>query len=431
MSGSIAWPSAHSATAVPILEDLIGAVRTDQVRDMFDSLKLAETSEKASQIFERYIADLIRRFPTLNAPTRLDFGPARIIVLDLQYVSPTGSAAANRQSEMMYLLARHIVARNFFLHPEYLAFVPDRVAGYHRKRFTEVYETVKRVDYDEWHRTQGSPLVRAQAELDVREGRKHNVQLGFASQRLSDMGDGIIAQSTGRFVLGADDRREYHEIIERFGLTEASAKIVRHRLTGPRRDGAPFLAIFRAEQAHYEQFLVNSLGPVELWALSTTPGDTSLRNRLYEKVGFSESLRRLSKVFPNGSAMDEIERRTKARLRTGDAVDRVEARRRLGVGRRVAPAPRNAKLRQQQVHDEILACSQRAALGERDARLIDHPGLNLLPTGGRGATDDRAFWQQCCRCASSNGFCAHADARRESLVWGPAADGSTENCMAP
>ena len=103
--------------------------------------------------------------------------------------------------------------------------------------------------------------MRAQAELDVREGRKHNVQLGFASQRLSDMGDGVIAQSTGRFVLGADDQREREEIIKRFGLTEASAKIVRHRLTGPRRDGAPFLAIFRAEQAHYEQFLVNSLGP--------------------------------------------------------------------------------------------------------------------------------------------------------------------------
>ena len=311
--------------AVPIIEDLIGAVRTDQVRDMFDSLKLVETSEKASQIFERYIADLIRRFPTLNAPTRLDFGPARIIVIDLQYVAPTGSAAANRQTEMMYLLARHILARNFFLHPEYLAFVPERVREYHRRRFTEVYETVKRVDYDEWHRTQGSVLVRAQAELDVREGRKHNVQLGFASQRLSDMGDGVIAQSTGRFVLGADDQREREEIIKRFGLTDASSKIVRHRLTGPRRDGAPFLAIFRAEQANYEQFLVNSLGPIELWALSTTPGDTSLRNRLYERVGFSEGLRRLSRVFPNGSAMDEIERRTKARIKKGDAAERVEA----------------------------------------------------------------------------------------------------------
>ena len=139
------------------------------------------------------------------------------------------------------------------------------------------------------------------------------------------MGDEVVAQSTGRFVLGADDQREREEIIKRFGLTEASAKIVRHRLTGPRRNGAPFLAIFRAEQANYEQLLVNSLGPVELWALSTTPGDTSLRNRLYERVGFSEGLRRLSKVFPNGSAMDEIERRTKVRLKNGDVADRVEA----------------------------------------------------------------------------------------------------------
>ena len=311
--------------AVPILEDLIGAVRSDQVRDMFDSLKLAETSEKVTKIFERYIADLIRRFPTLNAPTQLDFGPARIIVIDLQYVAPKGSAAANRQTEMMYLLARHILARNFYLHPEYIRFVPERVREYQLRRFTEIKETIKRIDYDEWHRTQASALVRAQAELDVREGRKHNVQLGFASQRLSDMGEGIIAQSTGRFILGADDQREREEIINLFGLTPASSKIVRHRLTGPRRDGAPFLAVLRAEQAHYEQFLINSLGPVELWALSTTPNDTSLRNRLYERVGFTEGLRRLSKVFPGGSATDEIERRTKALLRKGDVAEQVEA----------------------------------------------------------------------------------------------------------
>ena len=35
--------------------------------------------------------------------------------------------------------------------------------------------------------------------------------------------------------------------------------------------------------------------------------------------------RRLSRVFPNGSAMDEIERRTKARIKQGDAAERVEA----------------------------------------------------------------------------------------------------------
>jgi intracellular multiplication protein IcmB len=311
--------------AVPILEDLVGAVRSDQVRDMFDSVTLAETSEKATKIFERYISDLIRRFPTLNAPTRLDFGPARIIVLDLQYVAPGGeSAAAKRQTEMMYLLGRQILARNFFLHPEYLAYVPERVQDYHRKRFTEIKETVKRIDYDEWHRTQASTVVCAQAERDVREGRKHNVQLGFASQHLSDISDAIIRESTGRFVLGVGDEKEADSITTRLGLTAASGKVVRHRLTGPGPGGAPFLAVLRADQAHYEQFLINSLGPVELWALSTTPADTSLRNRLYDRIGFTEALRRLSKIFPNGSATEEIERRTKALLRKGDAADSVE-----------------------------------------------------------------------------------------------------------
>jgi intracellular multiplication protein IcmB len=310
--------------AVPILQDLMSAVRSDQVRDLFESLHIAETTEQASEVFERYLDDLIRRFPTLNQPTQLDFGPARVIVLDLQSVAPTGSAAANRQTEMMYLLARHILARNFFLHPDYLEFVPSRVKVYHRKRFTEVYETVKRIDYDEWHRTQGSPLVREQAERDVREGRKHNVQLGFASQRLSDIGDSIIAQSTGRFVLRAGDQNEIDEIVKRFGLSDASAKVVRYALTGPKKGGAPFLAVLSAGEARYEQLLINSLGPVELWALSTTPADTNLRTRLYARVGFSEGLRRLSKVFPGGSASEEIEQRTKARLKRGDALERVE-----------------------------------------------------------------------------------------------------------
>ena len=42
------------------------------------------------------------------------------------------------------------------------------------------------------------PGERAQAKLDACEGRKHNIQLGFASRRLAAMGDALISQSTGR-----------------------------------------------------------------------------------------------------------------------------------------------------------------------------------------------------------------------------------------
>ena len=134
--------------AVPILQDLIQAVRTEQVQDAFSKLKIAATSEDATELFTRYVTDLVKRHPTLNHPTKLDFGPARVIVMDLAAVAPTGSAQSNRQAEMMYMLGRHILARNFFLHPEYAEHVPEAVRPYHLARFTEIKETVKRLDYD-------------------------------------------------------------------------------------------------------------------------------------------------------------------------------------------------------------------------------------------------------------------------------------------
>ena len=327
LCGAGEWRLAEVAQrhAVPILQDLIQAVRTDQVQDAFAELKINVTSERVTTTFTRYVTDLIKRYPTLNAPTRLDFGPARVIVMDMAAVAPTGSAQSNRQAEMMYMLGRHILARNFFLHPEYAEFVPEAVRPYHLARFQEIKETVKRLDYDEWHRTKGSPQVQAQAELDVREGPKHNIQLGFASQELDDMSAKIVGQSTGRFILKAGDEAEAEKIIKRFNLSDAGAATVRHSLGGPGPEGAPFLAILQADDQRWEQKLVNQLGPVELWALSTTPDDTALRERVYGRVGFSEGLRRLARVFPAGSAQKEIERRMGERMRRGEQDSRAAA----------------------------------------------------------------------------------------------------------
>ncbi len=59
--------------AVPVLEDLIAASRSEQVQDMFSQLKIQMTAETVSTIFERYIYDAIRKYPTLNHPTKLDW----------------------------------------------------------------------------------------------------------------------------------------------------------------------------------------------------------------------------------------------------------------------------------------------------------------------------------------------------------------------
>jgi intracellular multiplication protein IcmB len=71
-------------------------------------------------------------------------------------VAPTGPATSNRQAEMMYLLPRDILGRNFFLRPDRVHHVPEAVRRHHSKRFREAYEAVKWLDYEDGKRTQGA-----------------------------------------------------------------------------------------------------------------------------------------------------------------------------------------------------------------------------------------------------------------------------------
>ena len=312
--------------AEPILEDLIDAVRSPSIRQRFSRV-IPHQKETLCELFERYLLAFISKFPTLNGPTRVDFGPARIIVLDLDAVAPSGSPENDRQTGLMFMLARHLIGRNFFLHPEYVEQVPALVQSYHRRRFTEIYEAVKILEYDEWQRTKDQPEVREAAERDDREGAKHGVMLGLSSQRMSDFGEHLVKVATGLFICGVGNMEEADEIIKARKLSDATGQIIRHRLTGPRRDGggAPFVTVLNASDAQWEQVLVNVPGPIDLWALSTTPEDCALRDRLYDRLGASEALRRLSEVFPTGSAVMEINRRKEGRLRRGEDEEVVEA----------------------------------------------------------------------------------------------------------
>jgi intracellular multiplication protein IcmB len=311
--------------AVPVLEDLITAARSPQVRDNFAKIE-AKTRESLPDVFERYIKALIRQIPSLNRRTSLNLGGARVIVLDLEAVAPQGSAENDRQTSMMYMLGRHILARNFFLKPEDLSAVPAAMRVYHAKRFSEIHESTKRLDYDEYHRTKNAKAVRAQVVRDILEGGKHNVQIAVSSQSIQHFDDELISFTTDRFVLGAGDQTEADLITKRFQLSEAGSWIVRNRLNGPDSDGggAPFLVTINAYNRNYEQMLVNSLGPVELWALSTSPHDVNLRSRIYSRLGPAEGRRRLAVAFPKGTATAEIERRKDERLKRGEQQDRAE-----------------------------------------------------------------------------------------------------------
>jgi intracellular multiplication protein IcmB len=112
--------------------------------------------------------------------------------------------------------------------------------------------------------------------------------------------------------------RAIQELGEKFSLSETARWVVRYRLTGPKPSGSPVLLILSTTEGRYEQHLVNTLGPIELWALSTSAEDVVIRTKLYEKVGAVKARRLLATLFPGGTARHEIRRRVVIRTERGE-----------------------------------------------------------------------------------------------------------------
>jgi intracellular multiplication protein IcmB len=235
-------------------------------------------------------------------------------------VAPQGDETADRQTSIMYMLARHALVRSWWMSADTLMHVPEKYRTYHELRLQEMSESPKRLCYDEFHRTSKSGAVRSQIIRDVREGRKRGVQIVLASQLLEDFSKDMVDLSTGVWVLGsAISDKAIEEIKERFGLTQTARDVIRYKLTGPKSTGAPALFVLATTDGRYEQHVYNTLGPMELWALSTSVEDVAIRNRLYQKLGAGRARQILAAAYAGGSARSEIRRRVLARSESGEA----------------------------------------------------------------------------------------------------------------
>ena len=295
--------------AVPVLLDLITTVRDPRIQDLIGSASYGAGGEGVTDAFVRILSGAAARWPNLVSRTRFDVAGVRVAAVDLAAVAPQGSAEADRQSAVMYLLARHALIRHWSMHEDMLQEVPERYRAWHAQRVKDAAEMPKRLAYDEFHRTGGAPAVVAQVERDAREARKLRMEIVVASQRLDDFGAALKSLATRFWILGSGRKEEEVEETARvFGLNETVRRVLRHRLTGPRADGAPALVLVEEPQSG-EQLVVNTLGPIELWALTTTPGDVALRTRMYERAEPKRARALLAQRYPSGSAEPDVERR--------------------------------------------------------------------------------------------------------------------------
>lgn len=297
--------------AVPVLADAASICRNPAVEDLYGKI-VSPTGEPLVTAFARMISSAVREYPIIGQVTAFDLGEARIVSLDLDEVAKSGGDASNRQTAVMYMLARYVLAKDFYLTEENAQDMPESYRKYHKERILEIREDHKRIVYDEFHRTANSIAVRNQVVVDMREGRKWKVQVALLSQSLDDFDSVMIEFATSIFIMDAGPEQAVKKTTEVFGLTPTAEYALRNRVHGPKEGGATFLAMFATKSGSNTQLLTSTLGPIELWSFSTTAEDANIRNRLYQTIGPKETRRVLSKLFPSGSATKMIESRLAA-----------------------------------------------------------------------------------------------------------------------
>ena len=195
--------------------------------------------------------------------------------------------------------------------------------AYHKKRIEEIKEDFKRLCFDEFHRTSKSQMVRDQVIVDMREGRKWNMDITLASQSIKDFDDTMKSFATSIFIMDSGNEKDIEELINTFGMDDPAEKwyLQKGRVHGP-RGGRPgvFMAKFMTNTGKYTQLLSAYIGAIEMWALSTTAEDASVRNKLYEKIGPSDARKLLAKEFPTG-IKKYIEQRRENMKNTGSYTD--------------------------------------------------------------------------------------------------------------
>lgn len=306
--------------AVPTLAELAGVARERQFEDLYGKLTTAG-GEPILSAFIRMLSEATRRYPILSCPTRFDVSDARVVSIDLDEVAKQGSATADHQTNVCYMLARHVAARNFYLREEHIMSFPEGYRAHHEKRVREIRQGRKHLVFDEVHRTSGASATRNQIELDAREGGKWGVMLTLISHRPKDFPQSVLSFSTGNFILSPTDEAAGKLLEETWLAKPTVLWAAKNKIRPPGKQGSTVVAIFKTRDGDVSQLLNLTMGGIRLWAFSTSNEDSYVRDVLYSKIGGAETRKLLARLYPAGTMLPEIERRKLALENSGAILD--------------------------------------------------------------------------------------------------------------
>lgn len=298
--------------AVPTLSEIASQARNPEIEAVYSSVR-TPTQERLTEYTWRKLVDAIEAYPILAAETRFELGNSAIISLDLQEVAMGDSDSARRQAAVTYMLSLWVLSYDFFLGDEMLPDINPDYRPYHARRLAKLKRVPRRIVADELHRpAKAAPKVMDVLETFVREGRKWFLDIQLASQRHVDFPEAIVELASAIYIIKAPSTGA-DEIQKAFKLSTTEKFVVEKRLSGPSKEGAPFVVRYSTKRGTFTHHLVLSIGSLELWALSTSPRERVVRDALYKVAGPKRARAVLASKYPSGEITEEIKRRLKLR----------------------------------------------------------------------------------------------------------------------
>ena len=303
--------------AVPELADMTTFLNHEDVDGAYGRVQRDGSQEKLLEYLSRCMTDACNEYKMLAGRTRFLISPrTRVIAIDLNNVMGDDTNAGHLKTGIMFLFAGQVAGGDFVL-PQYrdelLETVPKLYHALHLDRLEQLDQEVKTKVYDELHNAAKVPFIFPMLETQDREQRKFGVRTVLSSQYVRDFPDAILNSANSLFMMEVDTKDE-QRLIETYKVPKVTLQRFQRLGSGPSADGSgvPFLGVFRVKGGGtLARILKNAMGPLELWALSSSPTDSALRRLLYEAVGGATARAILAEAFPQGSAGKLIELRQK------------------------------------------------------------------------------------------------------------------------
>jgi hypothetical protein len=294
--------------AVPLLSEAPFAIQEEKIRSLYSKVNV-NTGETLIEYFNRTITAVLNQYSILTYPTLLDIDDKDIVCLDLDEVVRSGGVQAQRQSDIMYMLATYLSTKdlktdtfreNSFYQQE------KNYLNYHHEKNVKKQSLTKVLCLDELHRANDNIFI-SYLLYELWKNKEYgiNITIGTQSYQIFNEHMGMENILDNIIILESGSIKEQNELAQFFNLSYSELRQLRDIRALPLKNNCFMIK----NQAGYHELISLNISRYLVFAFSTTAEDILVRQKLIQKVGLIKALQILVDAFPEGTVKYEVNKR--------------------------------------------------------------------------------------------------------------------------